>query len=99
MDSDSDSSQDTRATFLVVAVAILFGIPCIGFLGLVTDGLIFIVPVGLVLIAAVAFVHYLFWGRSMAQSTAGEREEEELREKLEAEEWDLPETRRPHGPV
>jgi hypothetical protein len=99
MDSEHDSSQDTRATILVVAVAVLFGIPCIGFLGVITDGLIVVVPIGLVLIGAIAFIHYVFWGRSMAQSTAGEREEVELREKLEAEEWDLPETRRPHRPV
>ncbi|HEY1861287.1 MAG TPA: hypothetical protein VGG61_13080 [Gemmataceae bacterium] len=95
MDHDSDSQGGSRATFVVFAAAILFGLPCVGFLAVITDGYVLVVPVGLLLIGAFAGVHYLLWGRSMSRSTAGEREEEELRETLEANEWDLPDTRRP----
>jgi hypothetical protein len=95
MDDNSDTQGDSRATFVAVAIAVLFGVPCTGFLVVLTEGYVLAFLVGLIIIGAVAGMHYLLWGRSMSQRTAGEREEEELRETLEANEWDLPDTRRP----
>jgi hypothetical protein len=95
MDNDSEEQRNGRATFVAVAVAILFGIPCTGFLIALTEGYALVAIVVVALLGAVAGAHYLLWGRSMAQNTAGEREEEELRETLEANEWDLPDQKRP----
>jgi len=95
MNYDSEEQGSGRATFVALAVAILFGIPCTGFLVALTEGYALVAIVLVALLGAVAGAHYLLWGRSMAQDTAGEREEEELRETLEANEWDLPDTKRP----
>ena len=54
----------------------------------------FVLPAFLV-IAALGFINYLLWGRSMMQATAGEREEAELKAREELEPWNLPEPRRP----
>ena len=35
-------------------------------------------------------IHYLLWGRMMLQQTAGDREEEEMRERLEEREEEPP---------
>jgi hypothetical protein len=95
MDYESGSQESSRATIIVVALAVLFGIPCTGLLIALTEGYALVAIAVVALIGAVAGVHYLLWGRAMTQRTAGEREEEELRETLEANEWDLPDTRRP----
>jgi hypothetical protein len=65
------------------------------FMILVTGGFFFYVLLGVAGIAALGFVNYLLWGRSMMQATAGEREEEEAKARDELEPWNLPEPRRP----
>jgi hypothetical protein len=65
------------------------------FMILVTGGFFFYVLLGVGVIAALGFINYLLWGRSMMQATAGEREEAELKAREELEPWNLPEPRRP----
>ena len=36
---------------------------------------------------AFGYLHYVLWGYAFSQQTAGEREEEELRQRVEAEEY------------
>jgi hypothetical protein len=43
--------------------------------------------VGLALLCA---FHYVLWGRALTEAVAGEREEELLRQRAEAEDWDEP---------
>jgi hypothetical protein len=64
----------------------------------ITSGVILLVGVGAAFIAGIGFLHYLFWGRTLSEATADEREEMRLREWAEAEEWDLPTGRHPRRP-
>jgi Ca2+/Na+ antiporter len=96
MDHEGDSQSNTRATLIVVMTLILFGVPCLGFLTFVTDGIVLIIPVGVGLLSIVGLAHYLLWGRSLSRQTEGEREEAEIRE--QTEEWDMPEPRKTHDP-
>jgi Ca2+/Na+ antiporter len=96
MDHEGDSQSNTRATLIVVMTLILFGVPCLGFLTFVTDGIVLIIPVGVGLLSIVGLAHYLLWGRSLSRQTEGEREEAEIRE--QTEEWDMPKPRETHRP-
>src|SRR6478672_6426942 len=64
------------------------------FLIVVTGGLLLQIA-GIVLIGiVVGWFHYRLWGRSLVTQTAGEREEAELRAKLEKDQWE----QGPYGP-
>jgi hypothetical protein len=90
MDEPYQEQRESRTALLIAAMAVLFALPCFGLLVVLTEGYILAVP-GLVLIlGVVASAHYLLWGRAMARNTAGEREEEEMRERMEPNEWDVP---------
>jgi hypothetical protein len=39
-------------------------------------------------VAALCAFHYVLWGRAMTQAVSGEREEEILRQRAEADDWD-----------
>ena len=89
MDSDGKQMAAFRQTIVTAALTtmaaalILFAVILIG-------GGYFICLVGIVVaMAAFAGLHYLLWGRLMIRETAGEREEELLRERAMAE--DIPE--------
>jgi hypothetical protein len=90
MDEPYQEQRESRTTLLIVAMAVLFALPCFGILIVLTDGYVLALVGVLLLLGVVAGVHYLLWGRSMARNTAGEREEEEMREQLEPNEWDVP---------
>jgi hypothetical protein len=48
-------------------------------------------------ILAVALMHYVLWGKAFSESVAGEREEEQLRQRAaapaEEDDWHAPDTR------
>jgi hypothetical protein len=95
MDRDPEQHTRRRETFLTIFFAVLAGGGFLLFLVLVTGGF-FLYPLliggG---IAAVGGLHYLLWGRSLSEQTAGEREEAEFRARMEAEPWSLPDAHRP----
>jgi ABC-type bacteriocin/lantibiotic exporter with double-glycine peptidase domain len=75
--------ENLLAFMLSVIVLAVFGV----FMIIVTGGLLLQV-LGVVLIGvAFGWVHYRLWGRSLVKQTEGEREEAELRAKIEGEEW------------
>ena len=80
------------------AVAFMLATLMLGFFALVlivvTGGLVIYLLAVVAGLAAFAALHYFLWGRSLAQATAGEREEEELREQARADGWELPAARR-----
>jgi hypothetical protein len=90
MDEPYQEQRESRSTLLIAAMAVVFALPCFGLLVVLTEGYILALLGGLLILAVVAGVHYLLWGRAMARNTAGEREEEEMRERLEPNEWDVP---------
>src|SRR5262245_4514674 len=88
MADDDRSTASARENMLAIMLTLMtlggFGV----FLIVVTGGLLLQI-VGVVIIgAAVGWVHYRLWGRSLVEKTAGEREEAELKEKLDGESWE-----------
>jgi hypothetical protein len=90
MEDPYQEQRESRTTLLIAAMAVLFALPCFGLLIVLTDGYILALLGVLLILGVVAGAHYLLWGRAMARNTAGEREEEEMRESMEPNEWDVP---------
>ena len=97
MDHNYSPRQQQRhallTVFLTVLASIFFGLVLI----VISNGLILAVVLlggGMFLLG---MLHYVLWGRAFSQEAAGEREEEQLRQRdadLEAEEeWNQPDTR------
>ncbi|HMC90285.1 MAG TPA: hypothetical protein VKI17_12095 [Gemmataceae bacterium] len=67
-----------RDTYMAVVLIILVGVPCFVFINILTMGLFMYLIEGAVAVAALGYVNYLLWGRSLTRETAWEREEMEM---------------------
>jgi hypothetical protein len=85
MDYNGTPRSSGRDTYLTIVLCAFVAIPTFVFLNVLTGGLFLWLLIGAGGIAILGTFHYLLWGRSFSQETAGEREEEELRGKNE--EW------------
>jgi hypothetical protein len=85
MDQQDNPYRRRRETFLGLFLAIFFGGGFALFLILVTGGFFLYVLVAVAVIGLVGSLHYLLWGRALTQDVAGEREEDEARERWEDE--------------
>jgi hypothetical protein len=85
MDIENKPSSKSRETLLTISLVLILGGAMLFFLNLVSMGIVFHVISAVLAITVVGFLHYALWGYSMSQQVAGEREEMELRERLEAE--------------
>ena len=86
----------TSLTSLLLAImlsAIVLGIFGV-FLIVVTGGLVLQIAGVVIIGAAIGWVHYKLWGRTLVTQTEGEREEAELHAKLEKDQWE----QGPYGP-
>jgi hypothetical protein len=96
MDDDTPEPSEPKRRETMLAAAL--GLLGVGFLLLVliviTGGLVIYLLAVVGGLAVFAALHYFLWGRAMHDATAGEREEEELRDKARADGWDLPPSRR-----
>jgi hypothetical protein len=72
-----------RDTYLTIVLCVFVVIPVFVFLNILTGGLFLWLLLSAVVIGVLGFFHYLLWGRSFSQETAGEREEEQLRAQFE----------------
>jgi hypothetical protein len=95
MSSDPDQRR-RRESLLVVFFTVSAFLFVLFFVMLLTGPLFLYILVTLTFVAGVIAVNYLLWGRSMERETAGEREEAELREQMEAPEWEEPHPRGRH---
>lgn len=97
MDHNYSQRQQQRhallTVFLTVLASIFFGLVLI----VISNGLILSVALlggGMFLLGV---FHYVLWGRAFSEQTAGEREEEQLRQRAAeteaAEDWHRPDTR------
>lgn len=97
MEHKYSSRQQQRhallTVFLTVLALIFFGLVLV----VISNGLVLVVVLlggGMFLLG---MLQYVLWGRAFSQETAGEREEEQLRQRaaeIEAEEdWHRPDTR------
>jgi hypothetical protein len=92
MQPDYKAEGQRREAMLAVMLAVLGGVFA---LVLLTGGFLLYLLLAAAGVAVLGGLHYLLWGRLMSEETAGEREEAELRDRAELQEWDLPEPRRP----
>jgi hypothetical protein len=87
MDYNGSPRSSGRDTYLTILLCGFVGIPLFVFLNIITGGLFLWLLIGAAGIGVLGAFHYLLWGRSFSQETAGEREEAELRDRLETEDW------------
>ncbi len=85
-----EDTASTRQTCLSVMLAGMIGAFLLFLLILITGGAIFYVLPVLIGLGLFSWLHYLWWGKTMNEETAGEREEAELREQAEKAGWPLP---------
>jgi hypothetical protein len=95
MEFDPEAYRRRRESFLTVLLVVLGGTAILFCDLLLTGGVFLFVLLTTGLIAAAAGAHYLLWGQAFSQQVAGEREEAELRDRLEGNAWELPEPQRP----
>jgi hypothetical protein len=87
---DANQRPPRRQTFLTVFLALLLGLFALLVLILVSGGFFLYVIYLALAIAGIAAVHYVLWGRALSREVAGEREEEQLRQRAAADDWPLP---------
>jgi hypothetical protein len=85
MEPENSTSGPRRENMLGVFLVLFFGAGFFVFLVVVTFGFFLSVLAAVVIIAVVGYFHYMLWGYSLTQEVAGEREEEEARERWENE--------------
>ena len=85
---EPNENQAQRENMLTVLLAGIVGIFGLGFLILISGG--YFLWLVLVLAGSITFfgLHYLLWGKLMTDATAGEREEEVLRQRAEMRDED-----------
>ena len=82
------SGHSARENILAIMLSVMVLGAFAVFLIVVTGGLLLQILGIVILGVIVGWVHYRLWGRSLIRNTEGEREEAELRAKLETEPWD-----------
>jgi hypothetical protein len=87
MDYNDDARSSRRDTYLVIVLCLLVGVPLFLFFNILTFGLFILLSLLAAFVACLAVVNYFLWGRSFTQETAWEREEAELTEDVDGEEW------------
>lgn len=92
---DPEARNKYRETLLALFLIVLLGGSSAFFLYFLSLGMLGHVFAVVAWISLVGFLHYALWGYSMSREVAGEREEAELKERLEAEPWERPETEHP----
>jgi hypothetical protein len=81
---DKPAPQKGRETLLTFTLVVILGGAFLFFLNIVSLGIFFYVIAVIVGIAAVGFLHYAVWGYALSKQVAGEREEQRIKELLEA---------------
>lgn len=76
-----DPAQARRSSFLSLLLGMLAALFALGLLILLGGSLLFPFVAVILGIIAVAMFHYLLWGKSLSEQTAGEREEMALNER------------------
>lgn len=88
MESEPQPQRKRSETILTVALVIILGGLLVFFLNLVSLGIFMHVGAAIVALTLIGFLHYVLWGQSLSQTTAGEREEAEIKARMEADQDD-----------
>jgi hypothetical protein len=92
---DDPQPSRHRETLLSIVLSTMLGFFILVFLVIITGGFIFWLGLVVLAMGGFAALHYYWWGRNLTQDVAGEREEQELRDRARADDWTLPEPRHP----
>ena len=82
---EPQKSPKGRETVLTLSLVAILGGAFIFFLNLVSLGIFAYVIAAIVGIAAIGFLHYAIWGYVLSQEVAGEREEQRIKDLLDAD--------------
>jgi hypothetical protein len=81
MDDDREARSNFLGVFLTLLLSVALATMIFAMCGGISIGMAAVVAT----VAAIGAIHYFFWGRSLDQAVVGEREEQELRELMEAD--------------
>ncbi len=84
-----------RGTLVGVMLFIMLAAGIMGFWFLVCGGLALPMMGIIALLTLVGYAHFLIWGRSLSREVGPEREAEQARQRLEAEDWSAEEDEPP----
>ena len=90
MDTDIHPRRKRRETILTLALVVILGGLFLFFMNLISLGIFMWVGAIIIAMGLIGFLHYVLWGQTMTENTAGEREEAELRARLnlDREDWE-----------
>jgi len=74
-----------RETLLAFVLVFLLGGVIFFFLNFISFGIFFYVLIAVAALTMVGMLHYALWGHSLTQEVAGEREEQQVRERMQAD--------------
>ncbi len=84
--STHDSYRQRRENFLSVFLAGLAALSFLAVLVLISSLFLYVLLVAVAMFL-VGMLHYLLWGKMLSDEVAGEREEEQLRQRAQAGGW------------
>lgn len=70
MDHEFPAEHRTRGLIVGLVMAVLFGIPCLFFVNVITAGVLLLPLAAFGLLGLYALPHYLFWGRRLSREVA-----------------------------
>jgi hypothetical protein len=85
MATQTPAGKKGRETLLTFSLVAILGGAFLFFLNLVSLGIFAYVIAAVIGIAAIGFLHYAIWGYALSQQVAGEREEQRIKDILEAD--------------
>jgi hypothetical protein len=77
-----------RENLLAIVLSAMIVGGFVVFMIIATGGLLLQILGAVVVLAVLGWIHFQLWGRTLSEETAGEREEAELRAKIEQKDWD-----------
>lgn len=88
MHPEQEPRHRKRENFLSLLITVVVGGILFFFLNVVSLGILAHVVGAIFVFGLLGMLHYALWGQTLTQETAGEREEEALRARLESEPWE-----------
>jgi hypothetical protein len=85
MDQPTPAGKKGNETLLTISLVVILGGAFLFFLNLVSLGIFAYVIAAIIGIAVIGFLHYAVWGYALSQQVAGEREEQRIKDLLEAD--------------
>src|SRR5262249_12571695 len=98
MYSDDAAERKRRESMLTIFLTALTGAGLLLFLIVVSGGFFFYVVLAVLALGLFGWIHYLLWGRSLMEHTAGEREEQALRDQADTSDLSVSEVREMRRP-